>query len=280
MLEPTQDPFTETHQDHLLAIDALNVARRVYEANPAPDSAEKAKSAVRAIRLSLIRALNEHAPTHLLVALDAGGPTWRHALNADYKKNRKPMPEELRTELEMLWQDLRNKGWAIARVPGVEADDALASAARLAQAAGLRCTVLSTDKDMLYLLSYGARVYDHFGRLERNVEWCHHKLGIEPVQVLDWLALMGDATDSIAGIDKVGKKTAAKMLKMFGTLDKVLEQAQRGAVPGVLGKRLCEQAHVARAARQLTELRTDCFANGLPWPKLTRFSKDIAPAPL
>lgn len=263
--------MSEALQAHLLLIDGLNVARRVYEANPAPESPEKIEGAVRSTKSSLYRALVEHSPTHLMLAVDAPGPTWRHALNPDYKKGRKPMPELLRAGLATLWDELRSKGWLVLEPPGYEADDVLASATAVAGACGVPCTVLSTDKDLVYLLSLGARVYDHFGRIDRNEAWCLQKLGVKPEQVLDWLALKGDSVDNIIGIDKVGEKTAAKLLAEFGDLETVLLRAQEGAIPGKLGERLREGAGIARAARQLTALKTGCFKSSFNWDKLNRF---------
>lgn len=261
----------ESNEPHLLLVDGLNVARRVYEANPAPESPEKIEGALRSTRSSLFRALAEHRPTHLMVAVDAPGPTWRHALNPDYKKDRKPMPELLRAGLATLWDSLRAKGWLVLEPPGYEADDVIASGANVSQACGVRCTVLSTDKDLVYLLSLGARVYDHFGRIDRDEAWCLQKLGVKPAQVLDWLALKGDPVDGIMGIDKVGEKTAAKLLAAHGDLETILLRAQEGAVPGKLGERLREGAGIARAARQLTALKTGCFKSSFNWDKLNQF---------
>lgn len=255
----------------LLAIDGLNLARRVYEANRAEDSVEKAETAVRSIRQSLKRALQEHRPSHVLVAVDAGGPTWRHLLTPSYKSGRKPMPEPLREALSKLWDHLSHHRWHVVARVGVEADDVLSSAAVQAQEAAVPCTVLSTDKDLLFLLSHGAKVYNHFERSWRDAAWCESKMGIRPEQVLDWLALKGDPVDGIEGIVGVGDKTAAALLREHGTLEHVLEQAAANQIGGKLGLKLKEGASVARAARRLTALKTNCFVDGLPWHRLNQF---------
>ena len=157
---------------HLLLIDGLNLLRRCYEANPAPDSAAKAESAVSVAHHSFQRALRDHAPSHCLAVFDAGGPTWRHALFADYKADRKPMSPYLAYELASFKERLMAEHWAVMSVPGEEADDTLWGLAKAARFEGESVTVLSTDKDMARLVAIGAKVYHHFDRKWHDEAWC------------------------------------------------------------------------------------------------------------
>lgn len=244
----------------LLLVDGLNLIRRVYEANLAPDSTEKAQGALRSSLSSFNRALREHAPTHCLWAFDAGGPTWRHVLYPAYKAARKPMPTFLKDELVPFKESLAQNGWAMAEPLGFEADDALGSLAVTASEQGIEVVVLSTDKDLASLAAYpGVSVHDHFGNIRRDAEWCKGKFGVGPELILDWLALTGDAVDGIPGVEGVGAKTATKLLLDHGDLRGVLNAAVDLNIPGKVGARLHLQRDVAQLSRELTTLKLDLF---------------------
>lgn len=252
----------------LLTVDAMNLVRRIYEANPAPDSEEKALGAVRASKSSLARALRTHQPTHAAFVLEGTGPTWRHTLYPEYKLGRKPASEHLTRALPGLLEELRGFGWAVLQKPDFEADDVIASLAyeagalALEQEAPVEHVILTTDKDIVWCHTLGARVFDHFAEIWRDADWLMASKGIRPEQMLDYLALVGDPVDGIPGVDKVGKKTAATLLQTYGDLETVLSNAS--AIGGKLGERLQTQADTARLSRQLTGLRLDLFQGEEP----------------
>lgn len=254
---------------NLLIIDGLNFFRRIYEANPAPDTKEKAQGAIRAATASLARALKETRPSHAFFAFDAGGQTWRHQLYSGYKQHRKPMPLELQLELTQAKQTMAANGWHIVEIPGVEADDVMASAAKLAEQDGANVVVLTTDKDAVSLVSKHVVVRDHFNRVWRDEAWCIAKFGVTPVQLLDYLALTGDPVDGIPGVAKVGPKTATRLLNQYGTLENVLAHAE--LIPGIVGQNLKQQADIARLSRKLTELKLDVFNVELDWAAMAKF---------
>lgn len=244
---------------HLLLVDGMNLIRRVYEANPIADSVEKAEAAISSSWQSFGRAIREHDPSHCLWTFDHGGPTWRHLRYAEYKLDRKPMPEPLVAEIEVFKERIGNQGWATAAYPGVEAEDTIASAALLARTEEVDVTVLSTDKDVICLLEYGARVHDHFNRVARDEAYCLEKFGVPSHLLPEVLALAGDATDGVPGVEGVGVKTAAKLVRMYGSVEGVLAAA--GAIAGKLGERLREQGDRARLSRVLVELDYAVFSN-------------------
>lgn len=246
-------------QEHLLVIDGLNMVRRIYGANPAPDSPEKAKGSIKATRGSFARAIQTHAPTHCLWAFDAGGHTWRHDLYARYKQDRKPMPEPLREEIELFKVELAERGWAVAAYPGFEAEDTMASISVLAKGAGMAVTDLSNDKDVLTLLEHGVEVYDHFSYQYLDDDYCTKKFGVPARQVIEVLALFGDTVDGVPGVEGVGVKTAAKLILAHGTVEGVLAAA--GGIKGALGEKLRSQADMARLSRQLVALRFDVLTS-------------------
>ena len=250
----------------LLIIDGLNVFRRVYEANLAPDSVKKAEGAIRASHNSMLRALREHQPSHVMLTFDAGGPTWRHALDPNYKINRIPMPAHLHDELRKFKPVLASEGWGLIEHPGFEADDTIASGAVEAEAIRANVVILSTDKDLASLASERVRIYDHFTAIWRDEAWCLAKFGVRPGLLLDWLALKGDPVDGIPGVAGIGAKTATKLLLEYGSLTALLMAAD--SIPGKMGARLQAQPAQARLSRELTELRKDLFPLGLDWDQL------------
>ena len=256
----------DTPRQHLLLIDGFNVVRRIYEAVPGPDSPQKAEGAVNASIASLRRALEEHEPTHVLAAFDHGGSTWRHELFPAYRANRRPMPEPLKEALPELFKRIVALGVPIALIPGVEADDVIATAFGRWKATGRKsATILSTDKDLTALVADGARVWDHFSHHWRDEAWIQGKFGVPTRLVHDLLALTGDSADGIPGVPGVGVKTAAKWLNTCGSLEQLLAEAI--TVPGKAGEALCEHLETVRLARQLVSFKTD-FSLGLTWNAL------------
>lgn len=252
----------------LLLIDGLNILRRCYEANPAMDSVEKAESAASVALQSMKRGLREHRPTHCLVIFDADGPNWRHALYPEYKAHRKPMSPFLQDELLLMNDRMHESGWALMSMAGEEADDSLWGVAKAARDEGEEVVVLSTDKDLVRLVALGAQVYNHFNREWRDLAWCQAKFGVHPEQLTDYLALMGDSTDGIPGVDGVGAKTAAKLLVEHGTLEAVLDAARAGQVAGKVGERLVAQRELALLSKKLADLRSNFSPLDLWWDEL------------
>jgi DNA polymerase-1 len=250
----------------LLAINGLNIVRRVYEANPEPDTADKAELALRHAFASFRRLLATHQPTHVLPAFDAGGNTWRHDLYAPYRANRTPMPTVLQERLPDFYERLASLGLRVVVLPAVEADDVIATAVLrwLGEQRG-QALVASTDKDLYVLIASGALVWDHFKGELHDSAWVEKKFGVDPALMPDLLALMGDAADNIPGVSKVGIKTAAKLLRAYGNLDAVLAGA--GILPGALGERLRQERPMLDLSRQLVQLKADVRL-GVTWNML------------
>lgn len=251
----------------LLLIDGLNILRRCYEANPAPDSPDKAMAATRSAFSSFKRALSEHSYSHALAAFDYGGTTWRHALYARYREGRKPMPQELRDVVPAFRERLTAElGLPVVCVPNVEADDVLATVfLRWVACKGAPAVIVSTDKDLCTLIAQGARVRDHFKPEWRDTAWVQAKFGVPPALLADLLALMGDSSDDIPGVEGIGPKTAAKLLNEHGSLEALLEAAP--GIKGKTGERLVEQAPMARLSRQLVAFDT-AVSVGVTWNQL------------
>ncbi|MBC7686450.1 MAG: 5'-3' exonuclease [Bdellovibrionales bacterium] len=250
----------------LLAIDGLNIVRRVYEASPEDDSADKAETALRNAFSSFRRLLDTHSPTHVLAAFEHGGPTWRHALYPRYREQRAPMPSFLREALPAFHERLAAEGLHVLMIPEVEADDVIATGVLrwLAEGKG-DAIIASTDKDLHVLIANGALVWDHFKGEWHDDAWVRNKFGVAPELLLDLLALMGDVTDGVPGVSKVGMKTAAKLLNAYGDLDAVMAGA--GILKTPIGERLRAEREVLYLSRQLVQLKTDVRL-GVTWNML------------
>jgi DNA polymerase-1 len=240
----------------LLLFDGLGIVRRCYEANLAPDSVDKAQSAAGVALQSMIRGLREHRPSHALVIFDHGGPTWRHDLYPLYKANRKPMSPYLAAELFLMKERMADLGWALMAHPGEEADDTIKGVAQAAVEVGEEVVVLANDKDLVRLVDYGVQVYNHYYRCWQDHDWCMNRFGVKPGLLTDFLALMGDSVDNIPGVDRIGEKTAARLLNEYGQLTAVLDAAAAGDIKGVIGKRLVEQRERALISLELASLRS------------------------
>lgn len=252
----------------LLIIDALNVIRRIHEAIPEPDSEEKVANTIKSSLSSFRRALNTHKPTHAVAVFDHGGRTWKHALYAGYQAHRKPMPQPLRDGLLTLKHELQDMGLHWIAIEGIEADDAIAALVdKWCNARSERVVILSTDKDFLQLLNDQVCIYDHFKDTWRDCAYVQEKFGVKPSQMGDLLALMGDAVDGVPGVDKVGRKTAATLLRINGNLDRLISNADK--VAGQVGANLRKGIEVARLSRQLVSFKTD-MPLGLTWKMLAQ----------
>ncbi len=250
----------------LLAIDGLNIVRRVYEANVEPDTAAKAEAALRHSIASFKKLLATHQPTHVLPAFDFGGHTWRHDLYPQYREKREAMPDVLRERLPDFYTQLATLGLRVVSVPEVEADDVIATGVMrwLAEGRG-DAVIASTDKDLHVLIAHGAVLWDHFKSEWHDSKWVEEKFGVSPEKLTDLLALMGDVSDSIPGVSKVGVKTAAKLLQSYGDIARIMAGA--GILKDGLGERLRKDSAQLAVSRKLVELKTD-VRMGVTWNML------------
>lgn len=240
---------------NFLLVDALNLIRRVYAAQPGDDGPRRARGALTATVQSLQRALRECRPTHAVCVFDAQEPGWRHKLYPDYKAGRTPMPEALQSILKTFEEAFLKIGVSSLAFPALEADDIIATlAVKVALRKG-KVIILSTDKIFLQLLSAQIKVRDHFNKRDIDHAYVVEKFGVKPEQFVDFLALSGDSTNNIQGVPSVGRKTASGLLFELGDLDNILSVA--GVMKGKTGEMLREHAEEARVARTLVRLRDD-----------------------
>lgn len=243
---------------HLLCIDGTNFLRTCYEANPTPESSDKVDGALKSAIGACRNAIKFHQPTHVLVALDIpNSRNWRHDLYADYKKSRKPTPALLAERVPEFGGRLKELGIAAVSCEGHEADDVINSGCKTWINANVSdmITVSSSDKDLTQLVAEGVIAHMPFrGGEWRGPEWIMKEYGVEPHFLLDSFSMIGDTTDDIPGVTKVGPKNAAGLLNEYGSLEAILQAAAEGKIKGKLGENLVKDAENARISKKLVSL--------------------------
>ncbi len=243
-----------------LLADGLNLVRRIYAARAATqqpnqsNSGELMDAVIAASVASLQRALRQHRPSHCLVVLDSDGRNWRHELHPNYKSKRPPMPPPLRRGLEQFAQAVNALALKCFSLSGYEADDVIATTAvKIAQRNG-QALILSTDRNYCQLLSPHIAVFDHFGQRYLDRDLIMQRFQVQPWQLPDLLALAGDSSASIPGVQSIGVRTAAKLLARHGSLEKLLTAT---TLPHKINAKLQRGKQDARLAKTLFTLKTD-----------------------
>jgi DNA polymerase-1 len=250
----------------LLAIDGMSIVRRVYQTSSEFDDAAKVESTLHFAQMSFKKLLGVHQPTHCLVAFDAGGHTWRHDIYPGYRANREPLPQLLADAMPRFYETLTGMGLRVLCVAGVDTDDVIATASHrwLREEKG-EVVIASTDKDLLVLVADGARIWDHFKNEWHDAAWVEAKYGVSPASMTDLIALMGDPGDDIPGVSKIGVKTAARLLRTYGSLEGVMSGA--GILMDPMGERLRREKDNAFLSRKLAQLKSDAQL-GVTWKLL------------
>jgi DNA polymerase I len=192
--------------------------------------------------------------------LDAPGPTFRDALYPEYKANRAAMPEDLRAQVEPMMAIVQALGLPVIRVPGVEADDVIGTYAVQAAKDGVDVVISTGDKDFAQLVGPHITLTNTMTGSITDEKRVPEKFGVRPDQIIDFLALMGDAVDNVKGVEKCGPKTAAKWLAEFGTLAAVMANADK--ITGKIGENLRAALPVLPLNQALVTIKTDVPLDG------------------
>ncbi len=207
----------------------------------------------------LRKLLSSYEPEYICVVFDAKGPTFRSDIYSEYKAHRPPMPDELRVQIEPLKQTIAAMGLSIISEPGVEADDVMATLAHIAAKQNHQVIISTSDKDMAQLVNDKITLIDTMKNATMDRKWVKNKFDVYPEQIIDYLALMGDSSDNIPGVPKVGPKTAAKWLNQYQTAEQIIENAD--AIKGKVGENLRANLDQLRMAMDLTTIRCDLPLN-------------------
>ncbi len=240
----------------LLLIDALNLIRRVYAAQPGEDSPVRVDATIKTSLSSLQRALRECRPSHAICVFEGHEPSWRHKLYPHYKAGRPPMPQVLDHSMERFRETFFQMGGVKSlSFPAFEADDIISTLASKVAARGNNVVILSTDRLLLQLVSDLVLVRDHFQRLDMDIAYLMQNLHVRPDQAVDLFAMAGYATNNIPGVPNIGIKTASRLLRDLDTLETVLSVAH--TIKGKTGEMLYRHADEARLSQSLVQLKTD-----------------------
>jgi DNA polymerase-1 len=240
----------------LYLVDGSSYLYRAFHALPNLTSSRgEPTGALLGVANMLRRLLNETQPEHIAVVFDAKGPTFRHELYPAYKANRPPMPEELRNQVEVILQFTNLLGLPLLQVEGVEADDVIGTLARAAEAAGMNCVISTGDKDMAQLVTECTTLTNTMTGEDLDRAGVIKKFEVTPEQIVDYLALTGDKSDNIPGVDKCGPKTAVKWLQDWGSLEEIMAHAD--GVGGKIGENLRAALDQLPLSRELATIRCD-----------------------
>ncbi len=241
----------------LLAIDGNSLLFQAYHAFYKANLTTRdgfPTGALKGFFTKLIELLKRD-PTHVLVAFDVHQPTFRHERYADYKLGRKPADEDLRKQMPVVRELLREMGVAVIECPRYEGDDILGTFARRAEAQGMDTLIATGDRDSFQLITDHTKIYYTKDNSIVDAAALFEKYGLEPDRMRDLKALMGDSSDHIPGVEGVGEKTALKLLAEYGDLEGVLSHASE--IKGKLGERLVSGAEDARFSYWLGTIATD-----------------------
>jgi DNA polymerase-1 len=241
----------------LLLVDGSSYLYRAYHAMPdLRGPGQMPTGAIHGVVAMMRRLREQFDAAHAVCVFDAKGPTFRDGWYPDYKAHRAPMPEDLVQQIAPIHEVVRLLGWPVLEVPGIEADDAIGTLARVAAAGGHRVVISTGDKDLAQLVTDQVTLINTMSNERLDVDGVTAKFGVPPERIVDYLTLVGDAVDNVPGVDKVGPKTAVKWLSEYGSLDGVMQAS--GAIKGAVGEHLRRALDWLPQGRRLVTVVTDC----------------------
>jgi DNA polymerase-1 len=240
----------------LVLVDGSSYLYRAFHALPAfSNSRGEPTGAVFGVLNMMLKFMKDYSPKCIAMVFDARGRTFRDEIFSEYKAHRTPMADDLRAQIEPLLTILRAQGFPVLQVEGVEADDVIGTLACRAAKNGQQVLISTADKDMAQLVDGSITLVNTMSNSSLDRAGVKAKFDVFPEQMIDYLSLVGDTSDNIPGIEKVGPKTAAKLLNQYGTLDELI--AHVGDVPGKVGENLRAGVQTLELSRKLATIRTD-----------------------
>src|ERR1700680_4606785 len=241
----------------LVLVDGSSYLYRAFHALPdLRTSRGEPTGAIRGVISMLRRLIEDGKPDYFAVVFDAPGKTFRDEWYPEYKANRSPMPDALVAQIAPLHELIRVHGWPILMIEGVEADDVIGTLARQAEQLDIDTLISTGDKDLAQLITPRVTLVNTMSNELLDMTTVVDKFAVRADQLLDYLALIGDAVDNLPGVPKVGPKTAAKWLAEHGTLDQVIANA--GSIGGAVGENLRAAVSWLPQGKRLLTVKTDC----------------------
>ena len=260
-------------KDRVFIIDGSSYLYRAYHAMP-PLSTSKGQptGAIKGVTNMLMTLKKDSEGSPIIVVFDAKGKTFRSEIYKEYKANRPPMPEDLTQQLDPLKEICKAIGFPLIEIPGVEADDVIATLVNKAKEKNFKAVVSSLDKDLMQLVEDpNITIMNTMKHQIFTEDKVFEKFGVQPNQIRDMLALVGDSSDNIPGVPKVGQKTAAKWLNEYKNLDGIKDNAE--SIKGVVGENLRSSLADLERNVELVSLKDDVEL-GVSFDSLLQFNTD------
>ncbi len=247
----------------IVLIDGHSILNRAYYGVPMLTNSEGLHTnAVYGFLNIMLKILDEEKPDYLAVAFDRKEPTFRHKMYAQYKGTRKPMPEELHEQVPVIKEVLTAMGIEIVEKAGYEADDILGTIAKRSEKKGMEVSLVSGDRDLLQIASEHIKIRVPKTKGNRTEIFDYYaddvkaEYQVTPEQFIELKALMGDASDNIPGVPKVGEKTATQLMVTYGSIDSIYEHLDEITKKGVKAS-LAENRELAELSKKLATIDTD-----------------------
>ena len=243
-------------KDPIILVDGSSYLYRAYHAlPPLTNSKNQPTGAIKGVISMIKKILIDHPESPLAVVFDAKGKTFRHDMYSEYKANRPPMPEDLVQQIEPIHKIISLMGIKLIMIPGVEADDVIGTLAEQARQKKLNAVISTGDKDMTQLVCENVSVVNTMSGELLDESGVLKKFGVGPELITDYLALIGDKSDNVPGVDKVGPKTAVKWLKEYSDIQGVKENSE--SIGGKVGENLRSSIEMLDLAHELVKIKTD-----------------------
>lgn len=243
-------------KENLILIDGSSFLFRAYHAVPPLTNPQgEPTNAIYGVSNMLRKLISDYKSDYITVVFDAPGKTFRNELYDQYKAHRPPMPDDLRVQIQPLHDLIRAMGLPLIMESGVEADDVLGALAQHAAQQGFNVIISTGDKDMAQLVTEDIILENTMSNTRLDIQGVIDKFGVRPEQIIDYLALMGDSSDNIPGVPKVGPKTASKWLEQYQTLENLVANADK--ITGKIGENLRASLAQLPLAKQLTTIKCD-----------------------
>lgn len=226
----------------VVLVDSNNTLYRIYHTSPPKIVNGHRVESANGVLSEAFRFQKKDTVAKVVSFFDSNNEkNFRHSLDPEYKETRDGMPEDLQPQEELVQKGLKAAGIPVIVKDGFEADDAIGMVANKYASEGYEVVISTTDKDMMQLVDDNITIYNPVTKKRIGIDGVVEKLGIKPEQVAEYLAIMGDKQDNIPGVDKVGPKTAVKLLHAHGSLEGVIQAAD--SIKGVVGERLREKVN-------------------------------------
>ena len=243
-------------EDPIILVDGSSYLYRAYHAlPPLENSKNQPTGAIKGVVSMIKRILIDHPESDLAVVFDAKGKTFRHEMYSEYKANRPPMPEDLISQIEPIHKIIQLMGIKLIMISGVEADDVIGTLAEQARKKKLDAVISTGDKDMTQLVCKNVSVVNTMTGELLDESGVKKKFGVPPEHITDYLALIGDKSDNVPGVDKVGPKTAVKWLDEYTNLENVIKNAE--SLGGKVGENLRSSIDTLKLAHDLVTIKRD-----------------------